>query len=170
MKKPSLFDYATSELSQDAMLCWLLEWARHDEDGYAKYQELATELIKYLYRLANPDKSVDNVKLINPEVDSPTKQYIKKQYLHIDVYFMAEINNKIVSFIIEDKTFTSHHDNQLEKYKDNIKKDGINENEIVPIYFKTGYLYEWDEDVKKAGYYILDLKEWNAFLSKYTDI
>lgn len=170
MKKPSLFDYATSELSQDAILCWLLEWAKHDEDGCEKYQELATELIKFLYCLANPTKSVNNVKLIDPEIDPPTKHYIKKQYLHIDVYFVAEIDGKRVSFIIEDKTFTSHHDNQLEKYKDKIKKDRINENEIVPIYFKTGHLYEWDEDVEKYGYHILDLKKWYGFLSKYEGI
>lgn len=172
MKKPSLFDYATSELSQDAILCWLLEWAKHEEtEEHKKYQEMAVELIKLLYTLANPTKSVNNVKLIDTsEIDPPTKQYIKKQYLHIDIYFRAEINNKIVSFIIEDKTFTSHHDNQLEKYKDKIEKDGINENEIVPIYFKTGYLYEWDTDVEKSGYHILDLEKWSDFLSKYARI
>ena len=64
MKKPSLFDYATSELSQDAILCWLLEWARHDEEEYEKYQKLAKELIKSLYCLANPDKHVDKVEKI----------------------------------------------------------------------------------------------------------
>ena len=26
--KPNLFKYATSELSQDAFICWLLEWAK----------------------------------------------------------------------------------------------------------------------------------------------
>ena len=25
--KPNLFDYATSELSQDAILAWLIQWA-----------------------------------------------------------------------------------------------------------------------------------------------
>ena len=27
MDRPGIFDYATSELSQDAMICWLLRWA-----------------------------------------------------------------------------------------------------------------------------------------------
>ena len=167
MRKPSLFDYATSELSQDAILCWLLEWARHDEEEYEKYQKLAKELIKSLYCLANPDKHVDKVKLIDtPKIDPPTKQYIKKQFLHIDVYFRAKINDKIVSFIIEDKTFTSHHDNQLEIYKDKIIKDKTEEGEIVLIYFKTGHLYEWDYDAVKYGYHILDLIYWQDFLSK----
>jgi hypothetical protein len=28
MKKPNIFKYATSELSQDSIICWLLEWAK----------------------------------------------------------------------------------------------------------------------------------------------
>ena len=28
-KAPNIFDYATKELSQDAMICWLLEWSGH---------------------------------------------------------------------------------------------------------------------------------------------
>lgn len=27
LRLPNLFDYATSELSQDAFICWLLKWA-----------------------------------------------------------------------------------------------------------------------------------------------
>ncbi len=30
MNKPNLFSYATSELSQDAFLCWLMNWASHE--------------------------------------------------------------------------------------------------------------------------------------------
>ena len=26
-KQPNLFDFATKELSQDAMICWLIRWA-----------------------------------------------------------------------------------------------------------------------------------------------
>ena len=28
MNKPNLFNYATSELSQDAIICYILEWAK----------------------------------------------------------------------------------------------------------------------------------------------
>ena len=37
-KRPNLFDYATSELSQDAFLTWLIQWA--DED----YKDLDNSL------------------------------------------------------------------------------------------------------------------------------
>ena len=160
MKKPSLFDYATSELSQDAILCWLLEWAKHDE--YKEYQKLAKELIALMYNLQEKNKiSRDDVKNLIK---------IERQYYNIDVYFQAKIIDKTVSFIIEDKTFTSHHSNQLERYKDIVEQDEIKEDEIVPIYFKTGYIYEWDEDVVKHGYHVLNLKQWNIFLSKYAGI
>jgi hypothetical protein len=36
MNRPNLFSYATSELSQDAFICWLLSWASleyKDVDG-----------------------------------------------------------------------------------------------------------------------------------------
>jgi len=36
MNKPNLFNYATSELSQDAMICYMLEWAKED---YKKIDE-----------------------------------------------------------------------------------------------------------------------------------
>jgi hypothetical protein len=28
--KPNIFKYATSELSQDAFICWLLAWAKDE--------------------------------------------------------------------------------------------------------------------------------------------
>lgn len=161
MKKPSLFEYATSELSQDAILCWLLEWANHKENQV--FQKLAIDLISFLYCLANKNEnSIEKVELI----DLP-----KRQYLKIDVYFRARINEKTVSFIIEDKTFTSHHSNQLERYKEYVENDDFQEDEIVKIYFKTGYLYSWDYDAEKRyGYSILDIEKWYNLLSKYLHI
>ena len=34
--KPNVFDYATSELSQDAFLAWLFKWAEKDNEQYDK--------------------------------------------------------------------------------------------------------------------------------------
>jgi hypothetical protein len=31
MNKPNIFNYATSELSQDAIICYILEWAKIEE-------------------------------------------------------------------------------------------------------------------------------------------
>lgn len=32
----NIFKYATKELSQDAFICWLVEWINHKEESYAK--------------------------------------------------------------------------------------------------------------------------------------
>ena len=36
-KKPNLFNYATSELSQDAFLAWLIQWADKDNKKNDSY-------------------------------------------------------------------------------------------------------------------------------------
>nr|WP_260390277.1 hypothetical protein [Ornithobacterium rhinotracheale] len=38
-EKPNLFQYATSELSQDAFLCWLIAWA----DAREKWKQEAKD-------------------------------------------------------------------------------------------------------------------------------
>jgi hypothetical protein len=40
MARPNLFDFATSELSQDAFFCWLLAWAdaRYSEQDPALHR------------------------------------------------------------------------------------------------------------------------------------
>ena len=42
MTTPNLFKFATSELSQDAFICWLLSWAKKDYE----IQELRGKLFK----------------------------------------------------------------------------------------------------------------------------
>lgn len=46
MSRPNLFHFASSELSQDAFICWLLEWsdARHDDENPALH-EAAKEFV-----------------------------------------------------------------------------------------------------------------------------
>jgi hypothetical protein len=95
--------------------------------------------------------------------------YPKQQHCKTDVYFQVSINGKSVSFIIEDKTHTSHHSDQLRKYLEAISKDEYAEDEIVGIYFKTGYMFAHDEEARtKYGYKILDYKGIHEFLQKYS--
>ncbi|MBB1077961.1 hypothetical protein HUU62_26545 [Rhodoferax sp. 4810] len=47
MTKPNLFSYATSELSQDAFICWLLSWITPEIREYDKnIHELFVNLLK----------------------------------------------------------------------------------------------------------------------------
>ena len=98
--KPNLFTHATSELSQDAFILWLLEWADSECATEDKaLHETAKEFVRLL--LENKDLEIHSVDC-------------KKQEHHIDVF--AIINEKY-AIIIEDKTDTSEHNNQLERYE-----------------------------------------------------
>ena len=47
---PCLFDYATSELSQDAFLAWLLKWS--DDDFSGSVHDFSRELLSGMLSLA----------------------------------------------------------------------------------------------------------------------
>jgi hypothetical protein len=51
--RPNLFHHATSELSQDAVLCWLLSWTKpeHSADRPDLHQ-VGTDLLNLIYQRA----------------------------------------------------------------------------------------------------------------------
>jgi hypothetical protein len=148
VNQPNLFSFATSELSQDAFICWLLSWANpRIVDPDEELSQVSKAFIGALF--AKHRKSApSSIKEIK----------ITKQNKNIDV--LCVINDKYV-LLIEDKTGTKQHSNQLKKYLDDMKgrknKEG-NSYEILPIYYKT-------EDqgcyqaVNKAGYEIFLRKD-----------
>jgi len=135
MKKPSIFKYATSELSQDAIICYLLEWARiENKEQNKKLHKLAISFIDSLF-----EKFVNIKKPLRYK-----KIEIKKQYENIDI--LCIINDKY-SIIIEDKTNTKNHSDQLKRYFDKVKVN-FSKTKILPIYFKTGDQSNYDNVVK----------------------
>ena len=72
-KRPNIFEYATKELSQDAIVCWLLKCC-HSEDEM--YKNIGLDFIKFIL----DDDSI-NEKDIELEKNSP-----QAQYYHMDVY------------------------------------------------------------------------------------
>lgn len=103
-KNPNIFSYATSELSQDAMFAWLLMWSAPE---YAESDPELHQVGKQFVRLlAGKDSGylVESIK-------------VGRQWEGIDIW--AEINENTV-LVIEDKTGTSVHDNQLRRYMDSI--------------------------------------------------
>lgn len=136
---PNIFNYATSELSQDAFICWLLEWSMEE------YKEENTDLHKAGYKFLK--EILNKVRL---SADSKIIE-IKKQYKNIDILLiLKDGNNQTKTIIIEDKTFTNEHSNQLKKYKnqmlglsnkDNVEKNYIcKEENLHMLFFKTGYM------------------------------
>ena len=117
---PNIFEYATSELSQDAFILWLLDWANpHYEETDADLCHTAQDFVR---------------KLLNNHALEVESIVCHKQEKHIDVF--AIINDKY-ALIIEDKTNTSEHSNQLKRYSEWVSNKYTNL-ELHCVYYKTG--------------------------------
>lgn len=124
MSRPNLFSYATSELSQDALLCWLLSWASLEfKDSDEDLHKCAINLVKSFF-----DKHGISVPSIIEKIE------VRKQDHNIDVLCII---NDIYPILIEDKTGTKNHSNQLSRYLEDIRGRNYEEDNILPIYFKT---------------------------------
>lgn len=101
--KPNLFAFATNELSQDAFLAWLIQWAdpscaEHDP----ALHEAAQDFVRRLLGLqGNSPEQINKVE-------------VERQWERIDV--CADINGEHL-LIIEDKTGTHQHSEQLKRYR-----------------------------------------------------
>lgn len=124
--EPNIFEFATSELSQDAFLCYLMSF------GKSKYKDTNTEE----YKLAR-----SFLKELSVEEDI---KKIKRQESHIDVLILTES----YAVILEDKTFSKEHNEQLKRYVERCKKDYPNKN-VKLLYFKTGYTSIQEKDELK---------------------
>lgn len=148
--KPNLFEFATSELSQDAFLCWLLSWSQDI------YQSVEREL---------HEVAVDYISLIFAEhqIKAPVikKIHIIKQFKSLDV--LAIVNDRY-AILIEDKTYTKHHSNQLIRYRDSVKQTYPNLIQL-PIYYKIADQSHYDL-VYSAGYKVINRKMMLKVLNK----
>jgi hypothetical protein len=145
--QPNIFNYATSELTQDAFITWLLHWAnpKHKTDNEA-LQSLGSSFLASL--LASQDIK------INGDI---TNFHIKQQFHKIDVFVTFKIQDTSYGIIIEDKVHTTDHNNQLEIYKNKIVDKKICD-VLVLIYFKTGYQVNLSR-IKENGYHYYSIKD-----------
>jgi hypothetical protein len=158
--KPNIFDFATKELSQDAFLTWLLNYAapknaEYDNKLHLCAQQLITELIST--QIENFSDTITNVEA-------------GRQWNNIDVW--VEVN-KTYFIIVEDKTNTKHHSNQLTRYKE-IASQWCLENGYKPpicIYIKTGNesLHTLNT-VKDEGYCIYNRKHLLKLLNSHPEV
>lgn len=149
---PNIFTYATSELSQDAFILWLLDWANpHNAKADKALYETAQNFVRLL--LKNEKLQITSVKC-------------KKQEKHIDVF--AIINEKY-ALIVEDKTNTSEHDNQIHRYYEWVNKEKkYSDLSIHCVYYKTGnesafkltrLTQKYDEEFKSEHFSIVTREE-----------
>lgn len=157
---PNLFNYATSELSQDAMICWLLAHAnpKYKDSTDPQLQALALNLINRFLELSG------NQPLTVPI--QPESFKIKKQVEHIDI--VVQVNQYVI--LIEDKTVTNIHGDQLNRYK-NAFDQKYNDQDliIVPIFFKTFDQSSYQQ-VEQAGFIPFLRQDLLAVLSPFSKI
>ena len=156
-KKPNLFNFATSELSQDAFLCWLISWASPEcKDVNDKLHVVANEFIRML---AN-----------NKDTGDIDKICVWRQRHRIDV--LVRIKNKAGAefiVVIEDKVRGKDHSNQLERYKQKVKNIyKVYEGNILPVYLHTGVQSDY-ESARDAGYTVIKRDGFLAFLKQGYD-
>lgn len=150
--KPNIFDYATSELSQDAMFSWIIKWA---DDTFMSADAEMCQIGKNMVSLFSGIES-HQIHTID----------VGRQWCNIDIW--VEINDD--SFLtIEDKTGTSIHDDQLNRYKSIVEKEysGKRDN-LYFAYVKTGN--EPDtvrQEIEAQGYKSINRQDILSVLNKY---
>lgn len=145
----NLFDYATKELSQDGFLCWLID--NYDDPTIGHY---SYNFIRFLTGFDIKDGDIVELEL-------------KRQEKNMDIVVDFWTSKKKDSsshyvFVIEDKTHSSLHDNQLLKYGETISKwndKDTQEKRTAKVFYKTDEFSNKDnEELKKAKEY-----NWKSF-------
>lgn len=159
LESNNLFQFATSELSQDAMICWICNNINFKARNERLY-DLARKVISLFLE-------VDDL-----AIEYPVK--IIRQFKKIDVLLVI---NNTYAVLIEDKTYTTEHD-QFGKYSNallNISSQDrdyyglpkfLREN-IKTVYLKTGFHYPYDANVKADC--VVDGVKWYELLSPYVE-
>lgn len=141
--KPNLFHFATSELSQDAVLCWLLAWAK--PESKQESASLHAVSVKLLGRLFAKTKIKFPSEITSLEV--------RRQDAHIDVLCLV---NSEFAVLIEDKVGSIQHSDQLARYKIYVvEKLGIAPEKLVLLYVQTGDQCNL-ADVLKHGFHVIE--------------
>jgi len=154
----NIFKYATSELSNDAFLCWLFSISKDGNSNknpieYRVSQGYLNEFCKY------KGKIIVN----NDEKD------IVRQEGKIDVLIKGKYDNgEEFILTIENKTSSEEHSNQLKRYKNYINKKykRIKINNRHFIYYKNAFQGNIDK-ITKEGYSVFQIKEIFDLLNKY---
>jgi hypothetical protein len=121
MDTPNLFDFATSELSQDAFLCWLMSWSQESHRSLNKpLHDAAVDFVAMIFNVNGyPVPTIEKIDII-------------RQFQALDI--LAIVNDKY-AILIEDKTYTENHSNQLKRYREAITATHPDKIQL-PIYFK----------------------------------
>ena len=150
----NIFDFATKELSQDAFLRWLFE---NYNCGDSQVRAACRRLFDSFTGGKLDFDKIENLKTV-------------AQWKSIDVAIWFDIGDKNYLIVIEDKIFTSDHNNQLKRYEKAIREHNewwranaaaeeskkhaieryIKDGEVFYIFYKTDVM-EPDEEKRIRG-------------------
>ena len=149
---PNLFSFATSELSQDAVFCWLIQWA---DDSYIKEDRSLCMLGKRFLSLLT-DIPINEIHSIN----------VGRQWANIDIW--VEINDDTV-LIVEDKIETCIHSGQDIRYKETVHAEYKDKrsNQLFS-YIKTGNeSLSKLKEIESHGYRTINRRDILSVLNRY---
>ncbi|MCG7344022.1 PD-(D/E)XK nuclease family protein [Sporosarcina sp. ACRSL] len=133
---PNLFQFATSELSQDAFLCYLIAWS---SKRYRLLDEpLHEAAVHFISTIFNAHG------ITAPTVETVT---IERQFKSLDIFAVI---NDTYAIVIEDKTFTDDHSDQLVRYREAVKREFPNLIQL-PVYYKIADQSQYHSAIA-AGY------------------
>ncbi|WP_193778001.1 PD-(D/E)XK nuclease family protein [Psychrobacter sp. FDAARGOS_221] len=145
METPNLFKFATSELSQDAFIAWLLSWANPEykggSDKHKALNKIAIDILTLFFQKSGK-KLPNHIENID----------VRRQVNHIDVLCVI---NDTYAVLIEDKVGTVQHSNQLARYKQYLmtkQHQPFAEDKIISIYLQTHDQSSYDK-VMEHGFY-----------------
>ncbi|SEJ91154.1 PD-(D/E)XK nuclease family protein [Paraburkholderia diazotrophica] len=126
---PNLFDYATSELSQDAALCYFLSYGAPQYEGgpHASEHQFARVLLRKMFEICG--------KVFPTQIE---KVDVRKQYRISGKYLdiLVQVNDIYVA--IEDKRQAQDHSDQLSIYSEIHKPLGVSTEDVLLMYMQTG--------------------------------
>ena len=153
--KPNLFALATKELSQDAFIAWLLQWAdpscgEHNRSLHLVAQSFLKELLSLQ---GTPPGDINRVEA-------------GRQWENIDVW--AEVNDSHL-LLIEDKVGTGPHSDQLSRYRATGEKWCQERGcQLVCVYIKTHSDSAHNlENVRRQGFAVLNRRRFLDLLEAH---
>lgn len=155
--RPNIFKISGKELSQDAFLTWLLQWADPSHKSVApELQACGEAFVKALLKKGEVECEVEKV-------------VADRQWERIDV--RVKVNDKYM-VIIEDKVGGTRHSNQLKRYLEIAdewcKKNGYEK--PIPIYLKTEEESITEvEEAEKRGFKYFSGRDLLESLSPFRD-
>lgn len=153
--KPNLFTLATKELSQDAFIAWLLQWA--DPHCKAYNESLHSVALVFLKQLISLQGTAP-VEVISVKAG--------RQWENIDIW--AEVNDSHL-IVIEDKVGSGEHSDQLSRYRATgenwCRERGC---QLVCIYIKTQSDSALNlERIEKQGFAVLSRRSFLELLEAH---